>query len=281
MSLKNKLAQATSKLDRPREAQEDHPANFGSYEDGQYIIVETDIIKPNPDQPRQSFDQVKLEELANSIKEKGLLQPLVVRVDENRNFFLIAGERRLRACKIAGLSTVPTIIKSGDPAELALIENIQREDLNPIDEAEALNRLVIDHDYTHEQLASVVSKGRSTLTETLSLTKLPEEIKEECRRADNYPRRLLVEIAKQNTPDQMLSLFARVKEGNLKSAQVREITRAAREKQRTPAAIALDKTQTLTKHLSKLELTTIQDAEKNQLFFELQALKNTIDKLLQ
>ena len=215
-------------------------------------------------------------------KKKGVLQPIIIRKDELGQIYLVAGERRLKASIIAGLERIPAIITKGSPAEIALIENLQREDLKPIEEAEALARMVEEYSYTHEQLASVVSKGRSTLTETLSLTKLPEEIKEECRRADNYPRRLLIEIAKQNTPEAMLNLFARVKKGNLKSTQVREITRtkAAREKQRTPATIALDKTQTLTIHLRKLEKATIQGTEKAQLLFELQALKNEIDKFL-
>ena len=279
---RDKLAGKTTKLSGLQIPLEDHPANLNNYQDGSFYHVDVDLILPNPDQPRKFFDQEALNELATSIKEKGILQPVIIRKDGEGQIYLVAGERRLKAAKIAGLERIPAIITKGNPAEIALIENLQREDLKPVEEAEALGRMVEEYGYTHEQLATVVSKARSTITETLALNKLPEEIKEECRRADNYPRRLLVEIAKQDTPAKMISLFARVKEGNLKSDQVREInrTKTIREKQRTPAAVALDKTTTLFKHLAKLDLATVEDTEKAQLLFELQTLKNAIDKLL-
>lgn len=280
-SIKDKMSKATSKLENPREPQEDHPANFGTYEDGQYLVVETASVKPNPDQPRQHFDPDKLNELASSIKEKGLLQPLIIRVAENRDIYLIAGERRLRACKLAGLSAVPAIVKTGDSAELALIENIQREDLNPVDEAEALNKLVINHNYTQDKLAQVVGKAKSTISEIMSLNRLPDSIKEEVRRAELYPRRLLIEIAKQGTQEKMIALFATVKAGNMKSTQVREITRQPRaDKQRTPAAVAIDKVSALQKHLTKLDMATAEDSEKIQLLAHLQILKQAIEQLL-
>ena len=125
------------------------------------------LIRPNPDQPRRHMDPDKLNELADTIKQKGLLQPLVVQIDENGDYTLIAGERRLLACKMAGVKRVPVMVKTGDRAELALIENIQREDLNPVDEAEALNDLMLNHQYTQEELASKIGKARSTIAETL------------------------------------------------------------------------------------------------------------------
>lgn len=279
---RDKLAGKTTKLSSLQERLEDHPANLNNYQDGSFYHVDVDLIAPNPDQPRKFFNEEALNELAGSIKLKGVLQPIIIRKDVDGKIFLVAGERRLKAAKIAGLERIPAIITKGNPAEIALIENLQRENLMPIEEAEALGRMMKEYEYTHEQLAAVIGKARSTITETLTLNKLPEEIKEECRRADNYPRRLLVEIAKQDSKDKMLTLFARVKEGNLKSNEVREITRtkAVREKQRTPAAVVLDKTQALSKHLAKLDIGTVEDTEKAQLLFELQTLKNEIDKLL-
>lgn len=138
-----------------------------------------DQLIPNDDQPRQSFDQEKLRELTESIRSKGVIQPLVVR-RQGVGFQIIAGERRWRAAKLAGLKSVPVVVKDVTDAEMieiALIENIQREDLNPIEEAEAYRQLIEEHGLTQEQLADQVGRQRSTVANTLRLLKLPEEMK--------------------------------------------------------------------------------------------------------
>jgi len=161
------------------------------------------------------------------------------------------------------------------------VENLQRENLYPVEEAEALNRMIENHGYTQEKLAFAIGKGRSTVVEALSLVKLPEEIKAECRRADTYPRRLLIEIAKQDTTEAMVSLFNQAKAGNLKSDQVRAIARKRTDRpQRTPAAIALDKALALSTHLEKLDFETVEETQKAELFQELQNLKTAIDKII-
>ncbi len=137
-------------------------------------------VKPNPYQPRRVIKNDRIEELASSIKEKGVIQPIIVRrVDSG--YELIAGERRWRAAQKAGLKNIPIIVKDVSPAEaleLALIENIQREDLNPLEEAEAYNRLIREFGLTQEELASRVGKERSTVANFLRLLKLPDYIKE-------------------------------------------------------------------------------------------------------
>lgn len=137
-------------------------------------------VKPNPYQPRRVIKNDRLEELAASIKEKGVIQPIIVRrVDSG--YELIAGERRWHAAQKAGLKSIPIIVKDVSPAEvleLALIENIQREDLNPLEEAEAYNRLTQEFGLTQEELASRVGKERSTVANFLRLLKLPDYIKE-------------------------------------------------------------------------------------------------------
>lgn len=278
-SLKNKLAKTKSKLSIPREKLKDHPANLNNnYQDGSFCNVDIDLIIPDSDQPRKFFNPESLEELSQSIRQKGVLQPIIIRKDEEDKIYLVAGERRYRAAKMANLEKIPAIITKGNPIEIAIIENLQRDDLKPIEEAEALNQMVEKHNYTQEQLALVIGKARTTITETLSLNKLPEQIKEECRRADNYPRRLLVEVAKQKTPKEMINLFTRVKENNLKSSQVRDITRKRdNSQQRTPAAIATEKTSVLDKCLTKLNLDSIEETEKFQLITNLKRLKNTIE----
>jgi ParB family chromosome partitioning protein len=144
-------------------------------------VMEVDIetIKANRLQPRKQFRDSKLEELSASIKEHGIIQPLVV-TQEGEGYELIAGERRLRASKLAGLKKVPVIIRKADEQqklELALIENIQREELNPIDLAEAYAQLIHEFNLTQEEMAKRVGKARSSVTNTIRLLKLPEEIK--------------------------------------------------------------------------------------------------------
>ncbi len=131
-------------------------------------------VRPDPEQPRQQFGDAALEELVASIKEKGILQPLVVR-KEGDGFIVVAGERRLRAARKAGLKQIPVLVKdvaSDEAFELALIENIQREDLNPIEEANAYQRLLDASDYTQEVLARRLGKNRSTIANTLRLLRL-------------------------------------------------------------------------------------------------------------
>jgi len=143
------------------------------------LYCNLDEIQPNPYQPRDSFDQEKIEELAHSIREKGIIQPLLVRKVKS-GYQLIAGERRLRSAKIAGLSKVPIIVKKASEAELleySLIENLQRENLNPIEEAVGYKKLMRDFDYTQQRLAQVLGKNRATIANQLRLLKLPEMVK--------------------------------------------------------------------------------------------------------
>lgn len=145
-------------------------------------ILELDIstIVPNEYQPRKAFKDDALKELASSIKEKGVIQPIIVRKDTDNTFKLITGERRWRAAKMAGLTKLPAIVKDAAPAEtleLALIENIQREDLNPLEAAEAFHRLINDFNLTHDDLSRKIGKDRATVTNYLRILKLPSEIK--------------------------------------------------------------------------------------------------------
>lgn len=146
----------------------------------QVLQVEPDRIKPNPHQPRQYFDEAELQDLAESIKVHGVLQPLIVTAAGDGHYELIAGERRLRASKLAGLTTVPVIIRSYDEQqklELAIIENIQRADLNPIETATAYRKLVDQFNLKGDDLGRRVGKDRSTVSNTMRLLNLPLEAK--------------------------------------------------------------------------------------------------------
>lgn len=280
-SIRDKLAQKKTKLAVVKENAEALQDLLSNYQEGSFYNVDIDLIETNPHQPRQYFDSETLAELCQSIKEKGVIQPVVIRRDENGSIFLVAGERRLRAAKQAGLEKIPAILTKGNPIEISLIENLQRENLKPIEEAEALGRMIDEYNYTQEQLALAIGKARTTITETLSLRKLPEEVKNECRRADNYPRRLLVEIAKQKTPEAMALLLNKVKEGNLKSDQVRDLTRKRTKKAyRTPTAIATERVLKLSRLLAKVDLEVVEKDEKDRLLAELRYLRGVIDMLI-
>ncbi len=148
-----------------------------------YRLCDIDLIHPNRYQPRQRFDPTELEELSQSIREKGVIQPLLVRPDEV-GFELIAGERRLRASRLAGLSRVPVVVREISDAELlelSIIENIQREDLNAMEEADAYHRLMSEFGLTQEQAAARVGKSRSAVANMLRLRQLPATIRDSLR----------------------------------------------------------------------------------------------------
>ena len=144
------------------------------------VTLRLSDIEPNKNQPRQVFDDDALSELSDSIREHGVLQPLIVRPMLDGSYQLVAGERRWRASRLAGLSEVPVIVRAltdSEVAIIALIENLQREDLNPIEEAEGISRLIQEHGFTQEQAADKLGKSRSALTNTLRLMKLPEKVR--------------------------------------------------------------------------------------------------------
>jgi ParB family chromosome partitioning protein len=145
----------------------------------EYFQCDIELIRPNRYQPRLRFSDDELEELSRSIKEHGIIQPLLVREDDN-GYELATGERRLRAAKNAGLSHVPVVVKSitdSDLLEMSIVENIQREDLNPMEEAEAYNMLITEFNLTQDQVAVRVGKSRSAVANFLRLRQLPEQIK--------------------------------------------------------------------------------------------------------
>ncbi|MCR5716937.1 MAG: ParB/RepB/Spo0J family partition protein [Lachnospiraceae bacterium] len=157
-----------------KEVKKDH------YEDGEKVYVKITKVEPNRSQPRKNFDEDALQELAESIKKYGLLQPILVQ-DRKDYYEIVAGERRWRASKIAGLKEVPVIIghfTEQEIVEIALIENIQREDLNPIEEAQAYKRLLTEFNLKQDEVAERVSKSRATVTNSMRLLKLCDEVQQ-------------------------------------------------------------------------------------------------------
>ncbi len=199
--------------------------------------VETEKIKPNPYQPRKEFDPRALQDLADSIRQYGVLQPLVVTRNEIENdqglfveYELIAGERRLRASRLAGIPQVPVIIRAGhdsdkEKLELAIIENLQREDLNPIDRAQAFLKLAEEFKLTHGEIGKKMGKSREYVSNTLRLLSLPEEIRQalaEKKIAEGHTRPLMMLV---DRPAEQMTLF---REMVIKKLSVRESERIAR-----------------------------------------------------
>lgn len=205
-------------------------------------IVEIDLhdLHPNPDQPRKTFSEESLIELAASIERHGLIQPITVKRLDSGTYLLVAGERRFRAFERLGRPTIPAIVTTGDAEEIALIENIQREDLNPLEEAEALARMMDRHRYTQEQLGQVVGKSQAAVSQVLGLLNLPETIRAEYRAAPRSSKSLLVEIAAMKSEAEQLRLWAAIKDGRIANVKAARTERAAQKQGESPPFSTLE-----------------------------------------
>src|SRR5689334_23458802 len=173
-------------------------------------LVKIDEIDPNPNQPRQVMGD--LSELMASIAEKGIIEPIIVR-QRGPRFQIVAGERRYQAAVQVGLREIPIVIREVDDhevIEIALIENIQRKDLTPFEESEALQSLATRCGYTHEDMARKLGKSRTSITESLSLNNMPEEVRNLCRLADITSKSTLLQIVRQSDPHKMLALVEKL-----------------------------------------------------------------------
>jgi ParB family transcriptional regulator, chromosome partitioning protein len=213
------------------------PNNFKLRHDAHYVelltsksagapvgrMIPIDKLAPNPNQPRIEIGD--LSELVASIKEKGVLEPLLVRPsDVGGRFMIISGERRYRASLEAGLNELPCIemdVDDRDVAEISLIENLQRKDLTAFEEADGLRALSERFGYTHEEIATKIGKSRPTITESLSLAAMPSDIRDQCRRADISSKSLLLQIVRQPTEDEMRRFVDTIRVGGLTRDEAR------------------------------------------------------------
>lgn len=186
-------------------------------------MIPLDQLVPNPDQPRRSFGDMA--DLVSSIKEKGVLEPVLVR-PTGEKFQIIAGERRYRASVEAGLSQIPCIeidVDDRGVLEISLIENLQRRDLNPFEEADGFQRLGQKFLYTHEEIATKLGKSRTTVTETLTLNNIPVELRELCRDSGITARSTLLQIARQPTREVMARMIEEINRSGLTRDEVRKL----------------------------------------------------------
>jgi ParB family chromosome partitioning protein len=208
------------------------PTDLEGDSEDRFFMCDIDRIEPNPQQPRSYFDPDKLMDLSESIRERGVIQPLLVTRSKGNRYHLIAGERRLRAAKMADRDEVPVVVmdaaSKNERLELALIENIQRHDLNAIEEALAYARLIEEFKLTQEEVSRKVGKKRSTITNVLRLLKLPRQIQGdviEARISEGHARVLL---RLNDEPDFMLEVRDKIIKDNLSVRQTEQLCRAGR-----------------------------------------------------
>ena len=187
-------------------------------------MIPLDKIRPNPDQPRKALGELR--ELTDSIREKGVLEPLLVRfVPREDTYYIISGERRYHASKAAGLHELPCIEKIADDAEtleLGLIENLQRKDLTPFEEADGLQRLATHFDYTHDDIARKIGRARSSVTETMTLTVIPDAVRKDCIERGLLTKSILLQVARQPNEKKMHEMVSRIAQGGLTRDEARK-----------------------------------------------------------
>jgi ParB family chromosome partitioning protein len=243
-------------------------------------LVPVDEIQPNPDQPRKHFDEEKLAELAASLKVHGLLQPIVVRRVDGR-FELVAGERRLRAAQLAEIDRLPALVREmEDPLEIALIENLQREDLSPLEEAEALAQLIERHGYSHREVADILGKSRPYVSNTLALTRLPVSVKNDIHQeGSEVSRELLMAVARQEDPQASMILWRRLQLGLLSVRRFRE-EQAGTRPERAPLLDVLSAARRLNRALMRVLDEELDDADAQRLGRALRRTERLIKRQL-
>jgi ParB family transcriptional regulator, chromosome partitioning protein len=205
-------------------------------------MIPIDKIRPNPDQPRKTIGDVR--ELSDSIRQKGVLEPLLVRfVPHEDTYYIISGERRYHASMAAGLHELPCIEKIADDAEtleIALIENLQRKDLTAFEEADGLQRLADQFDYTHDDIAKKIGRSRSSVTETMSLRVIPDEVRHTCVENGIISKSLLLQVARQPTEKKMQEIVHRIVQGGLTRDEARRARKEEMESAPRPQPFAFD-----------------------------------------
>lgn len=217
----------------------------------EFTYLALDKIRPAKNQPRQEMNPKELEELAQSLKEKGFIQPIVVRPSGSDNYEVVAGERRYQASKSLGLKEIPTIIKDlndKDAFVLAIIENLQRKDLNPIEEAQAFKRLIDELEFTLEDIAQFVGKDKSTVVNTLRLLKLPDKIRKALQEGliSRTQARTILSAEKLEAQEK---LFYQILQEGLSVREIEKKARAVSRKKKTIDPFVLETEERLQKIL--------------------------------
>jgi ParB family chromosome partitioning protein len=229
------------------------------------------------------MDPVALEELTASISQMGIIQPVVCRQDpETGLVYTVAGERRCAAARKAGLATVPAVFIDGNNyAEIALVENLLRQDLNPVEEAEALQRLMDDHAYQQDQLATIIGKSQPTISLSLSINRLPKEIRDECRQDPTVPKRTLIEIAGKKQERSMLTQFKKYRDQQKKiAAKATTDAAAPAQRKRTRVEAIVNSIAMVASKIGDMEFPDFSAEDRTMIIETMTSLKDTLDEAI-
>jgi|LSQX01.1.fsa_nt_gb ParB family chromosome partitioning protein len=266
-------------------------SSTNALEDAKNSVLEVRIneVEPNSQQPRKVFDQERLEALAESIKEHGIVQPIIVN-SEGSHYKIVAGERRWRAAKLAGLKTIPVIIKditSREVMEIALIENLQREDLNPIEEAEAFQRLILEYSITQEDVAKVVGKSRAAVANSVRLLSLTDEIKNMISdgRLTSGHARALITIENTERQNELANIIVdrglNVRESEkLSSAEGKPDKKKEKQKVMTKESIELSGLEEKLRAVYGTKINLLNGREKGKIVFEVYS-KDEFERIIE
>ena len=250
------------------------PASATTYEKGNLYQISIADFKLDPAQPRKVVDPDALAELAASIAKFGILQPLLFREADQGWVYIVAGERRYKAAQQASLLLIPAICVTGDYAEIALIENLQRQDLTTVEEAEALQRLKDERKYTDEQLSGVIGKARQTVSDILTLNRLPMEIRDKCRGDRTISRTTLIAIARKKQERAMITAY------NAYIDKQNQVKGSRQKKDPNDPVVALEIAQKTGTKIGNIDTTAWTDDERESFRVTLVELRDKIDSFL-
>lgn len=266
------------------------PSSVGMRHDGHFVdlittrvegprirMVPIDKIDPNPQQARTELGDIK--ELMASISEKGVLEPIIVRFRDGR-YEIIAGERRFIASKRLGLTEMPCIernVEDNEAMEISLIENLQRKDLDPFEEADGLNALAEMYGYSHQNISKKIGKARSTITEVINLSKIPNDIRKLCYKYNITSRTTLIEISKLRDKEQMEELITIIQERDLKREDTRDLSKRMMGKSKRPRMFVYNYRPAGTDYRMRLEFKR-QDISREDIIRILEEIIENIKK---
>jgi len=256
---------------------------MATYFKNQLYMAPLAELQPDPTQPRKYLDPVALDELTASVSQMGIIQPVVCRQDPATSLvYTVAGERRYAAARKAGLSAVPAVfIEGANYAEIALVENLLRQDLNPVEEAEALQRLMDDHAYQQDQLAAIIGKSQPTISESLSLNRLPKEIRDECRQDPTVPKNVLVVIARKKQERSMLTEFKKYRDQQAKiAAKETADATAPTQRKRTRAEAIVNSIAMTASKIGDLEFPGFSAEDRAMIIETMTSMKDTLDEAI-
>ncbi len=252
---------------------------MATYVPNQLYQVPLAELQPDPGQPRKYMDPAALEEMTASVSTMGIIEPVVCRQDGVTGLcYVVAGERRCAAARKAGLPTVPAVFIDGaNYAEIALVENLLRQDLTPIEEAEALQRLMDLRACKQDDLAELIGKSKATISESLSLNRLPQPIRDGCRQDPTVPKNILVEIARKKQERGMLTKYNQYRDKQAKAAAKEQETAAPAARKRTKAEALAEVIGTAASKIDNIDFPSFSEEDRAMLIESMNALKGILE----